>query len=481
MSTKKYISYILYILSIIIVLSGIWIMKYFDNPTFEQILYHIYTPIKGTDLRIIFDYCLYCLLIPCLIVLLLFIFKKVINKLFEKTWVRNIVLISSFFVFLGSTYFFLAHIGCISYFTAQREESTFIEENYIAPDDVTLTFPKEKRNLIVLYLESMESSFSETKKGGLFTTNYIPNLTKIANDNISFSNNKKLGGANWIYGTGWTTAGLVNTIAGIPIKTPFSGDAANENPFSFPKISTLGEILDKAGYKEKLILGSEAEFGGINDFFTNHGNFEIYDIEIAKNTGYLDSNNSSSWGLQDKALLEYAKKDLSELSKTDTPFYYNIITIDTHVPSGYTSSDCKNSYKDKYANAISCSDKHVADFVNWIKEQDFYSNTTLVIMGDHLSMNGDFFKNVDASNRRIYNAFLNSAVATKNTKNREFYQMDYFPTILASIGVKIEGERLGLGTNLFSDEQTLIEKYGYEEVNSNLSKYSKFYNDNILY
>ena len=102
-------------------------------------------------------------------------------------------------------------------------------------------------------------------------------------------------------------------------------------------------------------------------------------------------------------------------------------------------------------------------------------------MGDHLSMNGDFFKNVDASNRRIYNAFLNSAVATKNTKNREFYQMDYFPTILASIGVKIEGERLGLGTNLFSDEQTLIEKYGYEEVNSNLSKYSKFYNDNILY
>ena len=61
----------------------------------------------------------------------------------------------------------------------------------------------------------------------------------------------------------------------------------------------------------------------------------------------MDSNNSSSWGLQDKALLEYAKKDLSELSKTDTPFYYNIITIDTHVPSGYTSSDCKNSYKDK--------------------------------------------------------------------------------------------------------------------------------------
>ena len=59
--------------------------------------------------------------------------------------------------------------------------------------------------------------------------------------------------------------------------------------------------------------------------------------------------------------------------------------------------------------------------------------------------------------------------------------MDYFPTILASIGVKIEGNRLALGTNLFSDEKTLIEKYTYENVNTELSKYSKFYNSNILY
>ena len=102
-------------------------------------------------------------------------------------------------------------------------------------------------------------------------------------------------------------------------------------------------------------------------------------------------------------------------------------------------------------------------------------------MGDHLSMNGDFFNKVDSSKRRIYNAFINSAVDTKNTKNREFYQMDYFPTILASLGVKIEGNRLAMGTNLFSDEKTLMEKYSYETVNSELSKYSKFYNNNILY
>lgn len=480
MKTKKYITYVLSLAAFIIIITSIWIMKYFDNPTFEQILYHIYTPIKGTDLRIIFDYCVYCLSVPTIIILLLFIFRKKINNILSKKILMNVILTFSIIAFIGSIYICLNHIGCIAYFTVQKEESTFIEENYIEPANVKLSFPKKKRNLVVLYLESMESSFSDTKKGGLFKTNYIPNLTKLANDNISFSDSKKLGGAKWIYGTGWITAGLVNTIAGIPIKTPFSGDAANENPFSFPKIITLGEILDEAGYKEKLIMGSEADFGGISDFFTKHGNFEIYDIKTAKKTGFFD-NNSSPWGLQDRALLELAKEDLTNLSKSDEPFYYNIITIDTHAPKGYTSKDCKDNYNDKYANALSCSDLHISEFINWLTEQEFYDNTTIVIMGDHLSMNGDFFNKVNTDNRRIYNAFINSAVETKNIKNREYYQMDYFPTILASIGVKIEGNRLALGTNLFSDEKTLIEKYTYENVNTELSKYSKFYNSNILY
>ena len=59
--------------------------------------------------------------------------------------------------------------------------------------------------------------------------------------------------------------------------------------------------------------------------------------------------------------------------------------------------------------------------------------------------------------------------------------MDFFPTTLASLGVTIEGERLGLGTNLFSDQATLAEEYGYETMFSELSRTSVFYNNEILY
>ena len=52
--------------------------------------------------------------------------------------------------------------------------------------------------------------------------------------------------------------------------------------------------------------------------------------------------------------------------------------------------------------------------------------------------------------------------------------MDNFPTTLASLGVEISGNRLGLGTNLFSSEETLIETYGKEQVNTGLKMKSQF-------
>ena len=52
-------------------------------------------------------------------------------------------------------------------------------------------------------------------------------------------------------------------------------------------------------------------------------------------------------------------------------------------------------------------------------------------------------------------------------------------TVLSAIGYEIEGERLGLGTNMFSDKQTLAEELGYEKFNGELLKESDFYIENF--
>ena len=55
-----------------------------------------------------------------------------------------------------------------------------------------------------------------------------------------------------------------------------------------------------------------------------------------------------------------------------------------------------------------------------------------------------------------------------------------FPTTLAAMGVEIPGDRLGLGTNLFSAKLTLTETFGYEKLDEEIQKNSDFYNTKIL-
>ena len=46
--------------------------------------------------------------------------------------------------------------------------------------------------------------------------------------------------------------------------------------------------------------------------------------------------------------------------------------------------------------------------------------------------------------------------------------------------MKIQGDRIGLGTNLFSDKPTILEQYGDEKVQKELAKSSAFYKQRIL-
>ena len=93
-------------------------------------------------------------------------------------------------------------------------------------------------------------------------------------------------------------------------------------------------------------------------------------------------------------------------------------------------------------------------------ETNFLDLDKLEVYDDH---NG-------GTTRKVYNVFINTKVTSGKMKNRQFTTLDYFPTALASIGVEIKGERLGLGTNLFSDVDTLVEEYGYDYLMEELGK-----------
>ncbi len=146
--------------------------------------------------------------------------------------------------------------------------------------------------------------------------------------------------------------------------------------------------------------------------------------------------------------------------------------------SGYICENCQDIYPDQLANILQCADSQIYNFIKWCKEQDFYEDTVIIVTGDHLRMDTSLIP--DGAERRLYNCFINSAIEPEGTtQNRNYTSLDLFPTTLAAMGFEIEGNRLGLGTNLFSAEKTLSEKIGFETLNTEVAKYSKFYKENF--
>lgn len=172
---------------------------------------------------------------------------------------------------------------------------------------------------------------------------------------------------------------------------------------------------------------------------------------------------------------------MNKLAKSGKTFYLIIENADTHFPNGYVSKNMKDKpFEMQYANVIHYSQKETVKLVQWIQEQEWYKDTTIVVTGDHKSMDKKFFEGWDPQyNRTIVNMFLNSThgndLPKEITNNRMFAPFDMFPTILSSIGVEIKDNRLGMGTDLFSGDKTFLEKDGLEKMEMELPKRSEFY------
>lgn len=378
--------------------------------------------------------------------------------------------------------FFTMKLDFIDYVSAITTESDFIEENYVDPLKADLTFPEEKRNLIYIFLESMENTFAEPEAGGAIIDNFIPELTALAENNVNFSHDDDLGGALSFMGTTWTAAAMVTQTSGMVVQVPLTATNYGGSDPYMPGLVSIGEVLEREGYNQSIIMGSDGDFAGRESYFVEHGNYKIIDTKSLKADGTLPEDYNEWWGFEDEKVFAYAKEELIRLAAEDEPFNFTLLTCDTHFPSGYVCELCDTEeFTRQYPNVLHCSSKQVTAFVEWIQAQDFYKNTTIVISGDHLTMDPKFLKGVDENyTRTIYNCIINAAVEPINEKNRQFGTFDMLPTTLAAMGVQIEGERLGIGTNLFSATPTFAEVYGYEELNDILQQKSTFYNETFL-
>lgn len=464
------------ILVSLLVFGSYWGLHKWDSLDINEIIFQLQAPLEGTDSGIIRDYLLRGLL-PVLVLAGIYIAAQIFLSRKKMDRVRRGFTLGCLALsLLGCIWLYRAvwqGLGIGEWIAAQNSDYDFIGEHYVDPKDVSIEFPEKKRNLIYIYLESIETSFADQASGGGMEQNLIPELTEIAGESEDFSGaDDALNGGISYYGTTFTAGAIFGMSSGLPLKIGIGGNNMDTQDTFFPALTTIGDILQEEGYRQVFLCGSDATFGGRRLFFHDHGDFEIRDYPYAIEHGWIPEDYKEFWGYEDEKLFANAKETLLELAEDpETPFNLTMLTVDTHFPDGYECRLCRNEIDgNQYANAVACSSRQAAEFFSWIREQDFYENTTVIITGDHPTMAGVITPLIaEGYRRKTYTAYLNAAAEPVNRDERRvFSTMDNFPTTLAALGVKIEGDRLGLGTNLFSGARTLAEECGDWELDSNM-------------
>lgn len=397
---------------------------------------------------------------------------------------RNMIISALFILLCLGTVMYLPYYtfhleNAYSFFYSEDE---FIEKNYIDPNTVTLSWPDKKRNLILVFAESFESTYFSKELGGMMDFNLLPNLTELMDEGVYFSDHENaFGGAISMPQATNTISGMATTLSGINYKRPPNTNY-NDPSTTVPGSTILNDILKEQGYQLYYMLGTSLIDYNIGPYYEEHGDTITIGYEDKIESGELPPDYKVLWGFEDSKLYGFAKNDLTKLGNQKEPFMYTITTSDIHSPEGYTDPICQKPYDIPMQNSIACTDIMMNDFLRWIMAQPFYENTTLVVVGDHIAHSDELIDAIKpVEDRRVFNLFLNAASPLHENinKTRKFWAGDMYPTILSAMGVQIDGNRMALGANLFSQEPTLVELYGEQTMKTALDKNSNFYYENF--
>ena len=352
----------------------------------------------------------------------------------------------------------------------QPVDSEFYRENYVHPDSVKIIAQDEPKNLVVIFLESMEKNFAR----------HTPEIVSLEKSALDF-----LPGGQNVSGTSWTIAGITGKLCGIPLNMPMGIDEyLGKLPTYVPYAKCLMDVLADKGYNQLFAQGTSGEFTQKRAFWKAHGNIESHDIEYYKSKGKIPEDYLVFWGFEDRKLYRLAKEELDSLASLNKPFAFYMLTIDTHQPRGWLDDSCRIALKNvgitdiklnHFPEALRCASMQLESFVNWMREQPWFERTVIFVMGDHTSPFLSIKAGLPQSENLYWTNFVINAPANNEIAYRQgriYSSLDMFPTILESMGFELENHAIALGRSLYADLPTLLEKYGQKTLDSLLRERS---------
>ncbi|WP_417218086.1 sulfatase-like hydrolase/transferase [Arthrobacter sp.] len=398
-------------------------------------------------------------------------------------WIRRSisgVLVAA--VVVSGTTAFSSTVGLADYIKAGNSNYD-VDDYYVEP---TITSDQDKRNLVLIYLESGEATLADDQ---LFEKDAFAPLEKATQAADGWQSVDEF---QQYEGGGWTMAGISSTQCGVPLKGTGSvlgsgnlNELGSDVGSYLGGLTCLGDVLDKHGYNSTFLGGANGNFAAKDTFLEGHGYSSVKGLSDWRAAGDPAKSFRSDWGLSDKRLLEHARDEIDQLhaqsEKTGQPFNLSMLTLDTHEPA-HIYDYCDVDTQEVVTSMFFCSMTQVAGFVDYMKEKGYLEDTAVVIMGDHLKHMGGgdaFHKQLDNNdNRTIFNRIWIPGEDKKSALRPRVDQLNMYPTLLEAAGLKVQNHEAGLGVSAFSptvpdDSAQALEPGDYKELLN--SRSARFY------
>lgn len=452
------------------------------------------------------SYPLYILLPSVILVVCLFIYLTVKQRIFSNTFTSSISLNSKLTVLVTvltvSTFFTLfitnkdsewslnryenelSKSGIYSFFAAFRNNELSYTEFYLTQDlkkslanvrELTLakneTYVSDsltnlkrlvknegtelRPNIIFICIESFSADFMQ-RFGN--TNGVTPYLDSLSSKSIFFNN---------LYATGTRT---VRGMEAITLSVPPSPGRSIVKRKNNTGLFNIGTIFKEKNYKSVFFYGGDGYFDNMNQFFGGNG-FDIVD----RGRGYImgddfkskrtniDDNEvqfENAWGVCDEDIYSKVIKEADKDYKNNQPFFNFVMTTSNHKPYSYPEGKIDIPSKTSREGAVKYTDYAIYDFIEKAKKKPWFSNTVFVIMSDHCASSAGK-QELDVAKYHIP-AFIYNLPNTETKEiNTLCSQIDLFPTLFGYLNWSYTTQFFGRDINKMNenDARTFIGNY----------------------
>ncbi len=435
----------------------VWMYKNFGRINLDEIAIVLQIGLNGVDHSLLWSFIKKVILRSFGWGIIYAIFYQLISK-------YKILQIMSFVVLVGLIIYngHKSNIELGSFFN--NKKSNFYEQEYIYPDKTDITF-SEKKNTLVIVLESMEKTFNDKKLFGAH--GLIPNITKLERENISFKKYHSISGLSH------TIAAITGITTGLPLfYTSFK---------SIEKMlgtTGIGTIFKNNDYGTYALFPASGKFSLKTNFLKRMGFDTIYDGERLRKLLTYKLSEYPFNGVDDGTFFELSKPILTKIINKREPYFIMMETINTHCKGYFTEACREKGFKqENMEDIIMCEDKLVYDFINWFRNKD--PKAIIIVINDHQQKSGNIMNKLNKNKERaLNNIFINTNIFNYDYTERKISAMDFFPTIIEAAGGKIDGCKLGLGVSL-SEKcrhiKTLRERYDDKKLEKKMEQKNDLY------